>query len=300
NRAVQNSGDFEPPPGTSPESHVFCGYRGRVQARQKYADECSSGKLYYADLCAFNYSGYLRVTYGAEPRATILMKNGTVRQISVDELEPYVSRWSGNNETRVAEVKEAVIYCPCPFCQNGVELIDTPGLNWNSADKIVEDIIPELDVAVMALSATEPISQMDLFVNELCHNSAVKELFALTRMDNIKDEPEWEKIPKYVSQRIAYGLLNRVEMIYGKDSDEYRNAERECGQIEIYPLSALQALRGKEQRNQQLVEQSGILAFEERLWRILTKEREILVLNAALKTMKRATEEIERLHRQGD
>ncbi|MBR0283436.1 MAG: dynamin family protein [Oscillibacter sp.] len=235
-----------------------------------------------------------RVTYGLEPGATILMKDGTSKKIPVDDLENYVTKLTEENEARAAEVEEAVIYYPCPFCQNGVDIIDTPGLNDNERmNQIAEEVIPKLDAVIMVFVPNAPfsMSESDFIRNKLMSSDLSRLIFLVNRMDML-DEEDREPILEEIQVKIKKDVLGKTAEIYGEDSDEYRKAQEKIGKIVVYPLSARQALRGKQQHNMELIEESGTRVFEERLMRMLTEERGALELSAPLAALGRAAAEM--------
>ena len=64
------------------------------------------------------------------------------------------------------------------------------------------------------------------------------------------------------------------------------------GKIRIFPLSALDALDGKIEGDQELIEKSGTLEFEAALTKMLTEERGVLELSTALNAIARAAVEV--------
>ena len=75
--------------------------------------------------------------------------------------------------------------------------------------------------------------------------------------------------------------MERTEAIHGADSKLYQDTKDKLSDIRLYPLSAIQALIGRKENRQELVQQSGILEFEERLRKLLTQERGILEIARA-------------------
>jgi ribosome biogenesis GTPase A len=94
------------------------------------------------------------IRWGMEPGAQVNYKDGTHEAVSVEDLPKYITKIEEEYE-RVAEtVDNAVVYYPCPFCKNGVEIVDTPGLNDDERmTKISEEVIPKLDAIIMVLVA---------------------------------------------------------------------------------------------------------------------------------------------------
>src|SRR5699024_2347029 len=70
-----------------------------------------------------------RVTYDMQPHVKLKMRDGSVMEIGIDGLPNYVTRLDEEKEAQAAKVEEAVVYYPCKFCQNGVDIVDILGLN---------------------------------------------------------------------------------------------------------------------------------------------------------------------------
>ena len=71
-----------------------------------------------------------RITYGNEPASYIYWNNGqNVTQIEIDQLSQYITKLTDNSAIQAQNIKEAVVRYPCRFCENNVDIIDTPGMN---------------------------------------------------------------------------------------------------------------------------------------------------------------------------
>ena len=102
-------------------------------------------------------------------------------------------------EAQAAKVEEAVVYYPCKFCQNGVDIVDTPGLNDDERmTRITEEIIPKLDVVIMVLVPDNPfsISEADFVLNKLMTSDLGRLLFLVNKIDTVRPasdgKPRWK------------------------------------------------------------------------------------------------------------
>jgi len=236
-----------------------------------------------------------RVTYDMQPRAELKMQDGSVRQITVDELASYVTKLTAESESRAEEVEEAVVYYPCRFCQNGVDIVDTPGLNDDERmNRISEEVIPKLDVVIMVLTHDNPfsMSEAEFVRGKLMTSDLSRLIFLVNKMDMVRRESDKARVIESIREKIHSSVLKKTEDMYGKDSKQYRDVELKLGNIRIYPFSALDALEGKMEGDQALIEKSGTAAFEEMLTKMLTEERGALELSGPLNAIQRCSVEV--------
>jgi len=220
-----------------------------------------------------------RITYGMKPKATIVYKDGRREEVPVDKIADYVTKITEGAAATAELVDQAVVEYPCQFCQNNVEIIDTPGLNDDERmDAISEAVIPRLDAVVLVLSAGSPFSKSEAeFVrNKLMTSDVTRLIVLVNRIDTIYSEKDRTRILDSIREKIVREILDRTASIHGEDSKLYHDTKDKLADIQLYPISAIQALTGRTENDPELVEKSGILAFEDRLRRLLTQERGIL------------------------
>ena len=69
------------------------------------------------------------IRWDASKYAEVKFKDCSTKNVSVEELSDYITKLTEESERQAENVDSATVYYPCPFCQNGVQIIDTPGLN---------------------------------------------------------------------------------------------------------------------------------------------------------------------------
>lgn len=236
-----------------------------------------------------------RVTYDMQPHAELRMMDGTTRRISVDELASYVTKLNSDNESRAANVEEAVVYYPCRFCQNGVDIVDTPGLNDDERmNKISEETIPKLDAVIMVLVPDNPfsMSESEFVRNKLMSSDLGRLIFLVNKIDTIRKEEDRQKALDGIKDKIRKTVLKKMADMYGEDSAQYKDAQIKLGNIRVLPFSALDALEGKQSGDQKLIERSGTIPFEETLTKMLTEERGALELGSPINVLNRTALEV--------
>lgn len=236
-----------------------------------------------------------RVTYDMQPHAELRMQDGSVRRIKVEELTDYVTKLTSENESRAAEVDEAVVYYPCRFCQNGVDIVDTPGLNDDERmNKISEEVIPKLDAVIMVIVPGSPfsMSEAEFVRNKLMSSDLGRLIFLVNKIDTIRRPDDRARAVEGIKTKIKETVLEKMADLYGEDSQQYKDAQMKLGSIRIFPFSALDALDGKRDGDQELIEKSGTRPFEDALTRMLTEERGALELGTPISVLQRTSLEV--------
>lgn len=235
-----------------------------------------------------------RVTYDLQPHAQVIKNDGSVIEIPVDEIADYVTKTNDENAKRAEMVDEAIVYYPCQFCQNGVDIVDTPGLNDDERmDKISEEIIPKLDAVIMVIVPGAPFSKSEAeFVrNKLMGSDLGRLMFLVNKIDTIRPR-ERERAVEDIKKRIQTAVLDKMLEIYGEESQEYADAKAKIGNIHIFPISAANALDARLDGDGELLKESGIKDFEDALTYMLTTERGALELAAPLAVISRTATDV--------
>lgn len=235
-----------------------------------------------------------RVTYGQEKKAVINMRDGRCKDISIEELPKYVTKLEEYNDMAAA-VDEAIVYYPSHFCKDGVDIIDTPGLNDDERmNKVSQEIVPKLDVMIMTLIPDSPfsISEARFVRDTLLTEDLSKMIFLVNKIDSV-DEDDREILLSETQKRIREKTLDEMKNLIGEDSDIYKNACKVLDNISLYPLSALKSLTGKRKNKPALVEESGAIEFENALTEILTQDRALLELGHAVNILSSAANKVQ-------
>ena len=137
-----------------------------------------------------------RIVWDAVPHAQINFKKDEKgiappsKQVAVEELSSYVTKLTTESAEQANLVEDAVVYYPCKFCQNGVEIIDTPGLNDDERmDAISESVIPTLDAIIMVVVPGSPfsISEANFVRNKLMTSDLSRLIFVVNKIDTVRE-----------------------------------------------------------------------------------------------------------------
>jgi len=195
------------------------------------------------------------IQWGDEPKAVATFVDETKEEVSLEQLEAYVTV----KGEQVPRVKFVELYYPTPFCERGVRLIDTPGVN--DLDKQREEItygfIPGSDAAILVLDAEAAVSRSEkVFLEEKILKNDIEKIFLVLNKVDALDAADVAEVVAYAS-----GKLRDI-----------------VGDRQIFPLSARQAMKAKTSDDDAALKASGMLDFERALGEFLVRDRGRVVL----------------------
>ncbi|MBQ3046072.1 MAG: dynamin family protein [Clostridia bacterium] len=176
-------------------------------------------------------------------------------EIPYDEIEAYAVIPFGSSPSEMileSPYEKIELFWPLPLLENGIEIIDSPGLNEHETrTKVTMDYLAKADAILFVLNSLAACSQeeMRFIENNLKSQGFTDPFFVVNRFDCIP-EGQREMMKNFVNTKLK-----------GYSSNE------------IHFVSALNALEGKQQNDDAKFEASGMKAFEERLSEFLTKEK---------------------------
>lgn len=217
-----------------------------------------------------------RVTYGVKPFVQVVFKDGKEEEVPIDKLNDYVTKLTVEAEETAANVKEAIVHYPVHYCQNNVDIIDTPGLNDEAnMDEVTLSVLPQVDAAIMVVMAQAPFSESerDFLETKLLTNDLGRIIFVVTGIDRFNNPADVEKGVNYIRDRISKHVLQRAKEQYGDNSPEYEVYLKKIGTPKVFGLSAYQALQAKQTGNAEIMAASRFPEFESALEKFLTEER---------------------------
>ncbi len=231
-----------------------------------------------------------RVSYDLQPGVQLNMMDGTTNRIEVEELAQYVTKLDENSTANAENIEEAIVFYPCQFCQNGVDIVDTPGLNDDERmNKITEETVPKLDAVIMVLVPDNPfsMSEADFVRNKLMCSDIGRLIFLVNKIDTVRPMDR-ARVVDSIRAKIEKSVLDKTAEVYGEDSEKYQAVKQKLADIRIYPISAQNALDGRigayedADENEKMIAKSGMPEFESALSKMLTEERGFLELGTPL------------------
>jgi GTPase Era involved in 16S rRNA processing len=200
------------------------------------------------------------IRYGRVPEANVFYATGGMHErVGLDALPEYITE--ANNPGNRKQILSVEIAYPSPFLENGVVLIDTPGIGSTHAHntRTTVDYLERVDAGIVVLSVDPPISDTEARFLSSAMDGIPKLFFVLNKIDTASG-PEVEQISGFLEKELE---RLRIES------------------PEIFPVSARQALLER-QRDGVPSPASGLTSVEQRLRAFLWKEkRQILIRSVA-------------------
>lgn len=164
----------------------------------------------------------------------------------------------------------AELYFPAEMLRNGVELVDSPGLNESPKRTVVTlNYLEKADAAIYLLDATHPFTEDDKKVIEdrLLKLGFSDLLMVVNRIDFVANR---EKVKLFIAAKV-----------YGYTSNKT-----------VFAVSAKEALDGLENKDSALLERSGIPQFKRFLTDYLTRTKGLVKLKKPANQLHNAVDEI--------
>ncbi len=233
-----------------------------------------------------------RVTYGPTPTVRIIYKARAdqperAEEIDFSELSNYVTKLTPESESLAAMIEEAVITYPTPYCRNNVDIIDTPGLNDNVVlTDVTKSVLPKAHAAVLIVQAISPLSISEMeFIDYLLDQGIGKVIFVVSGIDRI-EEGERSRIVQHISQRIRHRLNETANNKFPGDAKARDRYIDQAGEVKVFGVSGLLALKGKSTANEDLLRASGFDEIESALHKLITEESGAIALQSWLKQIR--------------
>jgi len=183
--------------------------------------------------------------------------------ISLDELPSYTS--AEHSDKKCNLVKSVELYSDLKFVENGVEIVDTPGLDDPviQREEITKNYLSSCDLMIHLMNVNQSATQKDVeFITDtLLYQNVVRLLVVITRIDTVTPS-ELDEVIAYTKKSIQLKL---------ESLNKQNRFENLISKIDFIPLAGLKALEhrlGKGDTNYPL-EKTGILDVEEYLSSVL-------------------------------
>lgn len=232
------------------------------------------------------------ITYSKEPFIKLHFRNKKITPINEAIFQKLVApkdpiagdKKSEQEYEKNVELFKSIEYAeighPLNFCEDGVQIIDTPGTNDldPTREKLTNSIIPQSDVAILLLSATKILSESELsFLKDRILASDIQKIFiVINQLDLLKTEEDVNKV--YDHAYLHLKDILKEPKIFMVSSKGALNARRQANGEELI------SKRGKPIRVLP-IEQSGFPQLEKALGNFLQYERGMVKLSKPLKQM---------------
>lgn len=187
--------------------------------------------------------------------------DGKIENIPLSELKDYTTSLTKESNEKSKEVKLVQVYYPSEYCNNGVEVLDTPGLNSTNGhhERATIEYLPNGNVGIMLFSATQFLTKSESNYLKTFKKYMDKMFFVANKIDFIDKEELLETIPFWESQL--------KDILHSKND------------IKIYPIVAKDSLNGNGK-------DAGFHNFKLALENFLTSdEKAIEIINPPINTV---------------
>jgi len=168
----------------------------------------------------------------------------------------------GNPHNRLG-VAHVEVYYPAPLLEQGVVLIDTPGIGstLRHNTEVTLNFLPQCDAALFLVSADPPLTEVEVTFLKEVRSQVARIFFILNKIDYLSPD-EQEQVIRFLKRAL-------------------REQAGVADPGPIFSISARQGLKARQTGDQQLWERSGMAALEEHLIRFLVSDK-TRVLQAAV------------------
>lgn len=224
------------------------------------------------------------IKYSENKKATVYFKNPMPTELSFipsEDIQSHIDRFRGANlpiepmDAPVERLNDYVtipydkdysvvgrtpfervdIFWPLDLCRNGVEVVDSPGLDEDSIrDEIVLNYLPTTDAIINVMAVKDVGAASGLkFIKQIQGENKFEDIFfVITHFDEI-DVDERDIVQQHA--------ISKLQALTSLQEDG------------VFFLSSTQALAGKKQQNSDLIDSSGITELEGALFSYLANER---------------------------
>ena len=199
------------------------------------------------------------IEYGDELEVQVHFLDGSVKNISIDEIALYVTeKENPGNEKGVKFVR--VLY-PAEILKKGIILVDTPGVGslYENNTDVTYGFLSRVDAAVFLLTVDPPLSKDEIAFLKDAFPHVERMFFVLNKVDYLSQE-ELGEVLEFISENLS--------RITGDG-------------VKLYPISAKMALMGRVEGDEDKVARSGITELERDLEEFLLNQRAMVVLRSS-------------------
>ena len=191
---------------------------------------------------------------------TYILQQARKDTILVNKLDEYTSAKNSNKMCNLIQYVE--LYTKMDFLKDGVEIVDTPGLDDPviQREEITKEYISQCDMMLHLMNVAQSTTKKDVefIIDALLYQNVTKLLIVITRADTVTKE-QLEEVVSYTKKSIEKELK-----IQNKDS----SLNFILNTIEFIPISGKMALLHRTNKNQEALaagftlENTGIIEIE--------------------------------------
>lgn len=189
-------------------------------------------------------------------------------ELDINKLKDYIEirdkRKNQKDSIKETPFEKVELHWPLELCKDGIEIIDSPGLNEDvSRTKITREYLSQADAVVFITNCIDPCqeSEIEFVSEELSHEGHTEVFFVGNRIDGVKDEFDESLTEEKQQESKEYIMGKLAEFVKGPIKER------------IFFTNSIGALKGKINNDKDQIAASGILELEENLYKFLQSNR---------------------------
>lgn len=215
------------------------------------------------------------IRFGEQARARVQGRDGSWKEITVSELEQYVSeKFNPENKKEVDGVE---VFVPSRLLSSGMCIVDTPGLGsvFTGNTAATQAFIPHIDAALVVVGADPPLAGEELVLVEAVAKQAKDLILILNKADRTTEAEKAAAVAftRQLLEKRLHRSMGPVFEVSAAERMENRGPDRDWGKL----VATLQRL--VDESGSQLVRAScerGLQRLSEQLLAIISEERDAL------------------------
>ncbi len=212
------------------------------------------------------------VKYSDTFRAIVYFNNNTTKEVTITELPEYIAE--KENPGNIKNVNHILILHPANILKKGMVFVDTPGVGSLNLDntKLTTEYISKIDAAIFVTSTDPALSDAEILFLEKILTITDKIFIIINKIDYL-NKNELEEFCNYTNSQLQKRFENRS--------------------VNIFYVSAKEALNSKLENNHPALLKSGFLDLENNIINFFETEKENILLESIKRQLKEFIEEIE-------
>lgn len=182
-------------------------------------------------------------------------------EISASELDKYITIDHADGGNKENPFEKVYINSPLAICRNGIEFVDSPGLDDPTChDTVTKEYLPTADAIIYCMNSQAAYSAKDKDeIDQLRSMGYTSIIFVMTYFDVLQENDEM--MGTNGAQELKAHMLKTLAPL------------TELGETGIFFVNSLAAIKGKMNHNAEMLQKSNFPIVEKRMEEILVNER---------------------------
>lgn len=185
-----------------------------------------------------------KISYAEQPSYTLYFRNHDIKSLSEAEFKDLKApkpslddtgieaEQYADEETYMKSIEYAVVQYPLEFCKNHVEIIDTPGVNDISKERveITYNYLNKADAAILLLSAKQILTKSEItFLKEQILGNRIQNIFIVINFKDSISKENWNEVITYTRDHLAEQIgtagISNIFLVSSRQALTWRRKE---------------------------------------------------------------------------